>query len=111
MNSERILMSLLVVVAILATIPQAMGVPWGIALVLLGLVTGGMGTLGGSAAERTLIYVLAVALPGFSDSLDVIPTIGPWVNQVLDGIATGIQGVAVAVIVMALYGRIMPGSK
>ena len=54
-----------------------MGVPWGIALVLLGLVTGGMGTLGGSAAERTLIYVLAVALPEFSDSLDVIPTIGP----------------------------------
>ena len=110
-NEFRTHLGLLVVVAILATIPQAMGVPWGIALVLLGLVTGGMGTLGGSAAERTLIYVLAVALPGFSDSLDVIPTIGPWVNQVLDGIATGVQGVAVAVVVMALYGRIMPGSK
>lgn len=111
MNSERILMSLLVVVAILATIPQAMGVPWGIALVLLGLVAGGMGGLGVSVAERTLIYILAATLPIFSNSLDVIPTIGPWVNQVLDGIATGVQGMAVAVVVMALYGRIMPGSK
>ena len=108
--SERILVCLLVVVAILAAIPQAMFLPWGLVLVLLGLVAGALGKFG-DATDRIVIYVAAIALPVFSDSLDAIPTIGPWVNQVLDGIATGVQGMAVAVVVMALYGRIMPGSK
>jgi hypothetical protein len=108
--SSRILVSLLVVVAILAAIPQAMFAPWGLVLVLLGLIAGAMGKFD-SAADRTVIYVAAIALPVFSDSLDVIPAIGPWVNQVLDGVATGIQGMAVAIIVLAIYGRIVPGSR
>jgi hypothetical protein len=108
--SERILVCLLVVVAILATIPQAMFLPWGIVLVLLGLIAGAMGQ-SGDAADRTVIYVAAIALPVFSNSLDVIPTVGPWVNQVLDYVATGIQGMAVAIFVVAIYGRLMPGSK
>lgn len=111
MNDERILVYLLVVVAILAAIPQsAMFLPWGIFLVLLGLI-GGLRGESGDAADRTVIYVAAFALPVFSDSLDVIPTIGPWVNQVLDHFALGIQGMAVAIFVMAIYGRLMPGAK
>ena len=108
--SERILVSLLVVVAILAAIPQAMFLPWGIVLVLLGLIAGAMGK-SGDATDRIVIYVAAFALPVFSNSLDVIPTIGPWVNQVLDHLATGIQGMAVAIFVVAIYGRIIPGAK
>ena len=108
--SERILVCLLVVVAILAAIPQAMFLPWGLVLVLLGLVAGALGKFG-DATDRIVIYVAAIALPVFSDSLDAIPTIGPWVNQVLDHLATGVQGMAVAILVVALYGRIMPGPK
>ena len=108
--TERILVCLLVVVAILAAIPQAMFLPWSIVLVLLGLLTGAIGK-SGDATDRIVIYVAAIALPVFSDSLDVIPTIGPWVNQALDHLATGIQGMAVAIFVVAIYGRIMPGAK
>ena len=108
--SERILVCLLVVAAVLAAIPQAMFLPWGIVLVLLGLIAGAMAKPG-DAADRIVVYVAAIALPVFSDSLDVIPTVGPWVNQVLDHLATGIQGVAVAVFVVAICGRIMPGAK
>ena len=108
--TDRILVSLLVVVAILAAIPQAMFLPWGIVLVLLGLIAGAMGKAG-DTTDRIVIYVAAFALPVFSDSLDVIPTIGPWVNQVLDHLATGIQGMAVAIFVVAIYGRIIPGAK
>ena len=108
--TERVLVSLLVVVAILAAIPQAMFLPWGIVLVLLGLIAGAIGKAG-DTTDRIVIYVTAFALPVFSDSLDVIPTIGPWVNQVLDHLATGIQGMAVVIFVVAIYGRIIPGAK
>ena len=37
MNSDRILVALLVVVAVVAAIPQLAFAPWGIALVVLGL--------------------------------------------------------------------------
>ena len=108
--SERILVTLLVVVAIVAAIPQAMFAPWGLVLVVLGLIAGALGN-SSNAIDRILIYVLAIALPAFSDSLNAIPTIGPWVNQVLDNLATGVQGMAVAIVVIAIYGRLMPGAK
>ena len=108
--SERVLVALLVVIAVVAAIPQAAFLDWGIVLVILGLIAGAMGN-SNSATDRTLIYVLAIALPAFSDSLNVIPTIGPLVNLVLDNLATGIQGMAVAVVLVALYGRLNPGAR
>lgn len=108
--TERLLLSLLIVVAIVAAIPQAAFFDWGIVLVVLGLITGAMGNWE-NATDRILIYVLAIALPVFSDSLNVIPTIGPLVNQVLDHLASGIQGMAVAIVILALYGRLTPGAK
>ena len=110
MNSERVLIAVMVVVAILAAIPQLPFSSWSIVLAVLGLIAGGMGQLG-DATERTIFYVLAIALPEFSDSLSVIPTVGPWLNQVLDHLSTSIQGMAVAIFARALYGRLMPASK
>lgn len=109
MNSDRILVALLVVVAVVAAIPQLAFAPWGIALVVLGLVAGAMGQ-SGNVMDRVVIYLAAIALPVFSNSLDVIPVIGPLVNQVLQHLSTGIQGMAVAILVVAIYGRIMPSS-
>ena len=107
--SERILISLIVVVAILGTIPAgADAVPYvGLALVILGLLAGVMGE-SPDVNQRTAIYVAAVALPVFSNSLDAIPVVGVWVNAVLDGVATGIQGMAVAFVLLQLKVRIMP---
>ena len=110
MSAERILVALLVVVAILAAIPQIMFGQWGLVLVLLGLIAGAT-VKAGDTTDRIVIYVAAVALPVFSDSLDAIQTVGPWVNQVLDNVATGVQGMAVAIFVLAIYGKLMPGSK
>ena len=109
--SERILLTLIVVVAILGTIPAvAEAVPYaGLALVILGLVAGVMGE-SPDVSQRTAIYVVAVALPLISDSLDAIAVVGPWVNSVLDGVATGIQGMAVALVLMQLKARIMPAA-
>ena len=108
--SERILISLIVVVAILGTIPAgADAVPYvGLALVILGLLAGVMGE-SPDVNQRTAIYVAAVALlPVFSNSLDAIPVVGVWVKAVLDGVATGIQGMAVAFVLLQLKVRIMP---
>ena len=52
--TERILVSLLVAVAILAAIPQAMFLPWGIVLVLLGLIAGAMWK-SGDATDRSYL--------------------------------------------------------
>ena len=109
--SERILVSLIVVVAILSTIPAVAGaVPYmGLALVILGLAAGVMGE-SPDVNQRTVIYVAAVALPVFSNSLDAIEVVGPWANSVLDGVAIGIQGMAVAFVLEQLKARIMPAA-
>ena len=107
---ERVLLALIVVIAILGTVPAvAEAVPYaGLALVVLGLVAGFMGGDKADVRERTVIYVVAAGLPIVSDSLDAIAVVGPWVNSVLDGVATGVQGMAVAFVLMQLKTRIMP---
>ena len=110
--NERILLALIVVVAILGTVPAiAEAVPYaGLALVVLGLVAGFMGNNKADVHQRTAFYVVAVALPVFSNSLDAIMVVGPWLNAVLDGVATGVQGMAVAFVLMQLKVRIMPAA-
>ena len=109
--SDRIPVALIVVVAVLGTIPAVAGaVPYlGLALVILGLAAGVMGE-SPDVSQRTAIYVAAVALPVFSNSLAAIPVAGLWVNSVLDGVAIGIQGMAVAFVLEQLKVRIMPGA-
>ena len=106
MNSERILLALLLVVAVLAAIPQ-IDIPMiagkstlGLILVVLGLIGGALGNYG-NATDRIVVYVAAIAVPEFAGSLDAIPTVvGPWVHQVLAHVATGIQGMAVSIFVV-----------
>lgn len=109
--SDRIFVALIVVVAVMWAIPAVAGaVPYlGLALVILGLAAGMMGE-SPDVSQRTAIYVVAVGLPAFSNSLDVIPVAGPLVNSVLDGVAIGIQGMAVAFVLEQLKVRIMPGA-
>jgi hypothetical protein len=113
MNSERILLALLLVVAVLAAIPQ-IDIPMiagkstlGLILVALGLIGGALGNYG-NATDRIVIYVASFAIPVFAGSLDAIPVVGSWVHQVLGHVATGIQGMAVSILVLAIYGRVVP---
>jgi len=107
MNQERTYLGAILVIAILASIPQ---IPveaqiWGAILVIVGLI-GGVLVSYEELTERILIYVVAVTLPVFSNSLDNIWVVGPWVNSLLDTFATGLQGLAVGMFVMGVAGRI-----
>ena len=110
MNLERILMILILAAAILAAVPQipVPGEIWGVILVVVGLVAGVTATSMDDITQRVAVYVIAAVLPTISNSLDTIWVVGPWVNTVLDHLATGIQGMAIGVLFMALWGRIMP---
>ena len=106
MNQERIYVIALLAVGLLASIPQ---IPidakiWGTILVVVGIV-GGVMVNYDDMMQRLMIYVVAVAMPIFSDALTVIPTVGPWLNTLLDNIAMGIQGMAVGLVVMGLLAR------
>ena len=65
----------------------------------------------GQVTQRMVIYLVAIALPTIAGSLNEIPMIGHWVNHVLGDLATGIQGMAVAIFMVALWGRIMPPAR
>ena len=113
MNSERILLCLVIVVAVLASIPQ-IAIPdvagvstLGLILVVLGLIGGALGNYG-NATDRIVVYLAAIAVPTFAGSLDAIPVVGEWVNQLLVHVTTGIQGMAVSIFVLTIYGRVMP---
>lgn len=106
MNQERIYVIALLAIGLLASVPQ---IPvdakiWGTILVVVGIV-GGVMVNYEDMMQRLVVYVIAVAMPIFSDSLDVIPAVGPWLNTLLDNIAMGIQGMAVGLVVMGLLAR------
>ena len=64
---------------------------WPLILVLLGLVQG----FASREMDRTIIVtvlVAAVALPTIADSLDAIPTIGSYLNAIIDNFAIAIAG-------------------
>ena len=107
MKQERLYVIALLALGLLATIPQ---IPvdakvWGALLVIVGIVAGVMVNYG-VVAMRTMVYVLAVALPMFSNSLDHIPMVGEHLNAFFDNLAIGIQGMAVGLVVMGLLARV-----
>lgn len=106
MNQERYYILALTVLAVLAAVPQIPVDPqiWGMLLAIIGIVAGVL--LKYDAQQRTLFYVLTIALPVFSDSLTAFWVVGVWLDAVLDNLAIGVQGLAVGLFVMALLARI-----
>ena len=106
MGQERIYVIALIVVAVLASIPQ---IPieaslWGLILVVVGII-GGVMVNYEEVLQRILIWVVAVSLPMIDNSLDNVPAVGAWLNTLLDNMATGIQGMALGLLVMGLLAR------
>ena len=97
----------LIALAVLASIPQ---IPldasiWGLLLVVVGIV-GGVMVNYAELNQRILIYVVAATLPMISNSLDNVPAVGSWLNTMFDNMATGIQGMAIGLLVMGLLARL-----
>jgi len=110
MNQERILLLVLIVLAVLASIPQ---IPvdaqiWG-ALLAIGGIASGVLVNYREMIQRVLIYVLSAVIPIFSDCLQPVWVVGPWLNTVLENLALGVQGTAVGLLVMGLLARLQGG--
>ena len=105
MSSDRILMILMTLAAILAAIPQVPFGYWPLVLVVIGLVAGFMSPED-DLLTRIGMIVVAVALPTVADSLDAIMVVGPFVNSVLDSIAVGIAGMVIANVLLQIKERL-----
>ena len=109
MSSENIIIALIVAVAVIGAFAgesiDAQSVA--LALVGLGLITGGMNP-SGDMGERTGMLLIAVALPSVANQLDAIPAVGSYLNSICDGIAGGVAGMYLANFTIALVGRIKP---
>ena len=107
MNQERIYLIALLALAVLASVPQ---LPidaqiWGALLAIVGIV-GGVMINYREIVQRVMVYVLSAVIPIFSDCLQPIWVVGPWLDMVLDNFGSGVQGVAVGLLVMGLIARI-----
>ena len=92
----------MVVVCLAATFAPDAFEYYGLVLVLIGLVGGFMAPIE-DVATRVAYYVLAVALPGIADNLDVIPAVGTYLNGFLDNLAVVIAGTAIANFCVAVF--------
>ncbi|MBS25361.1 MAG: hypothetical protein CMQ28_06940 [Gammaproteobacteria bacterium] len=107
MDSDRILMLLLLVVAVIAAIVE---IPYtGLALLALGLVSGYLNPAE-EIMERTAYLIAAVAAPVAADNLDLIPAIGSYLNAIIDGIAIGAAGMWISSFSRGLVSRISSSS-
>ena len=106
MNQEKMYVIALVVVGLLASIPQIpIGADiWGLILVVVGII-GGIMVNYPDLTQRILIYVVAATLPMIDNSLDNVPAIGAWLNTYFDNVAIGVQGMALGLFVMGLLAR------
>ena len=107
MDSDRFLMLLLLVVAVIAAIVE---IPYtGLALLALGLVSGYLNPAE-EIMERTAYLIAAVAAPVAADNLDLIPAIGSYLNAIIDGIAIGAAGMWISSFSRGLVSRISSSS-
>ena len=117
--SQKTLLLVSVVVAVVATLLPDMFAYYGLALVLLGLVMGIANPIE-DVATRVAIYVLAVLLPAIADAggdpargtpndgvLMDIPYLGEFVVGFLGNLATVIAGVAIASFFLVLITGLM----
>ncbi len=100
-NIIRIVALVLAVVGAFVAIPYAAA-----ALVILGLVAGFMGV---DEDRRLMVLVMAVALAVVADGLGPIPAVGDYLTAILTNLSGVFDGLAVAVILTAIYERITQG--
>jgi hypothetical protein len=111
--SQKLLLGVAVAVALLAAVVPDLTTYYGVALVLIGLLSGFMYPIA-DVTTRIAYYVLAVFLPIIADAggergtpddgaLLQIPVVGEYLVGFLVNITAVIAGVAIACVLLSLY--------
>ena len=95
-----------ILVAILAVFVEQVGAHAGLALVVLGLISGFMNPVA-DVAGRMAYTVAAVAMPTVANSMDAIPAVGAPLNAIIDNIAVMLAGMVVANFLLAVKDSAM----
>ena len=95
-----------ILVAILAVFVEQIGAHAGLALVVLGLISGFMNPVA-DMAGRMAYTVAAVAMPTVANSMDAIPAVGAPLNAIIDNIAVMLAGMVVANFLLAVKDSAM----
>ena len=106
MNANQMITILGILVAILAVFVEQVGAHAGLALVVLGLISGFMNPVG-DMAGRMAYTVAAVAMPTVANSMDAIPAVGAPLNAIIDNIAVMLAGMVVANFLLAVKDSAM----
>ena len=106
MNANQIITILGILVAILAVFVEQVGAHAGLALVVLGLISGFMNPVA-DMAGRMAYTVAAVAMPTVANSMDAIPAVGAPLNAIIDNIAVMLAGMVVANFLLAVKDSAM----
>ena len=101
MNANQMITILGILVAILAVFVEQVGAHAGLALVVLGLISGFMNPVA-DMAGRMAYTVAAVAMPTVANSMDAIPAVGAPLNAIIDNIAVMLAGMVVANFLLAV---------
>ena len=106
MNANQMITILGILVAILAVFVEQVGAHAGLALVVLGLISGFMNPVA-DMAGRMAYTVAAVAMPTVANSMDAIPAVGAPLNAIIDNIAVMLAGMVVANFLLAVKDSVM----
>ena len=107
MNANQMITILGILVAILAVFVEQVGAHAGLALVVLGLISGFMNPVA-DMAGRMAYTVAAVAMPTVANSMDAIPAVGaPLEHLIIDNIAVMLAGMVVANFLLAVKDSAM----
>ena len=106
MNANQMITILGILVAILAVFVEQVGAHAGLALVVLGLISGFMNPVA-DMAGRMAYTVAAVAMPTVANSMDAIPAVGAPLNAIIDNIAVMLAGMVVANFLLAVKDSTM----
>lgn len=106
MNANQMITILGILVAILAVFVEQVGAHAGLALVVLGLISGFMSPVA-DMVGRMAYTVAAVAMPTVANSMDAIPTVGAPLNAIIDNIAVMLAGMVVANFLLAVKDSAM----
>jgi hypothetical protein len=105
MNSNQILVSLSIVVALAATVVPDVTPYWPLALIALGLVNGVMNPLG-DATMRMAYTVAAIAIPTLANGLEAIPVAGAYLNTIIDNFMVTVAGFVIANFILVIIDQV-----
>ncbi|MXW35023.1 MAG: hypothetical protein F4X11_07300 [Acidobacteria bacterium] len=104
--ATRVIVGLTLLAAILALVPAANpGGAMGILLVLLGLAYAYV-AIDAEDASAYLIVVLAVGAAAGADVLSAIPTVGMYLDGILDGLSTALYASVATIAALRIVNRL-----